>query len=142
MRESSFGAARFKASGLGADVEADTIAAVDRGNVLFPVGYSWLVLAGSLDVIMTYLMLNLGAIEVNIVADRAIRAGGLWGLIALKFLALAIVLGICEYVGRRRLAAARSLVGAGVALNFMPVALSIAQLAIFFDDWIDAFLHG
>lgn len=114
----------------------------EADGVLFPVGYSWLVLAGSLDVIMTYLMLNLGATEVNAIADRAIRAGGLWGLIALKFVAIAVVLGICEYVGRRRLRAARSLVGAGVALNFMPVALSMAQLAYFFDDWIEAFLRG
>ncbi|HZW11293.1 MAG TPA: DUF5658 family protein [Phycisphaerales bacterium] len=83
-------------------------AAVAPESVLFPVGYSWLVLAGSLDVIMTHLMLNLGAIEVNVVADHAIRAGGLWGLIALKFLALAVVLGICEFVGRRRMSTARS----------------------------------
>jgi hypothetical protein len=111
-------------------------------SVLFPVGYSWLVLAGSLDVIMTYLMLNLGAIEVNLIADRAIQAAGLWGLIALKFMALAIVLAICEFIGRRRLSTARSLVGAGVVLNFAPVALSIAQLAYFSNDWFHAFMHG
>jgi hypothetical protein len=121
-------------------VEQNT--AQNAAGVLFPVGYSWLVLAGSLDIIMTYLMLNLGAIEVNAIADRAIRLGGLWGLIALKFMALGVVLAICEYVGRRRERAARSLVGAGVFLNFMPVALSLAQLAIFFEDWIYDFMHA
>ncbi|MBK7404172.1 MAG: hypothetical protein IPJ41_05955 [Phycisphaerales bacterium] len=111
-------------------------------SVLFPVAYTWLVLAGALDVIMTYLMLSIGAIEVNVVADHAIRAGGLWGLIALKFGVLAGVLGICEFVGRRRLSTARQLVSAGVFLNFLPVVLSIAQLALFFDDWVETFLRG
>lgn len=113
-----------------------------REGVLFPIGYTWLVLAGSLDVIMTYVMLSVGAIEINVVADHAIRAGGLWGLIALKFSVLAGVLGICEFVGRRRLAAARSLVSAGVVLNLLPVVFSLAQLAFCFDDWVAAFLRG
>lgn len=113
-----------------------------HAGVLFPIAYTWLVLAASLDIIMTYLMLNLGAIEVNIVADHAIRAAGLWGLIALKFTVIAGVLWICEYVGRRRRSAARSLVSAGVALNFLPVVFSFAQLAVFFDDWVEVFLRG
>lgn len=111
-------------------------------NVLFPNAYAWLVLAGSLDVIMTYLMLNVGAIEVNAVANHAQRVAGLWGLIGLKFSMIAGVLWICEYVGRHRLSTARSLVGAGVALNFLPVVASLAQLALFFDDWIHMFLLG
>lgn len=111
-------------------------------SVLFPTAYSWLVLAGSLDIIMTYLMLSLGAIEVNGVANHALRVGGLWGLIALKFSVIAGVLWICEYVGRRRPTTARSLVNAGVALNFLPVVFSLAQLTLFFDDWIEMFLRG
>lgn len=111
-------------------------------SVLFPSAYTWLVLAASLDVIMTHLMLSLGAIEVNIIADRALQAGGLWGLIALKFTIIAGVLWICEYVGRRRLSTARSLVGAGVALNFLPVIFSFAQLVLFFDDWVAMYMRG
>jgi hypothetical protein len=111
-------------------------------GVLFPVGYTWLVLAGSLDIIMTHLMLSLGAIEVNIIADRALGAAGLWGLIALKFTVIAGVLWICEYVGRRRLSTARWLVGAGVGLNILPVVFSFAQLAVFHDDWVEAFMRG
>lgn len=116
--------------------------AVTTDGVLFPNGYLWLVLAGSLDVIMTHLMLNLGAVEVNVIADAALRTAGLWGLIALKFSMVACVLAICEYVGRRRPQTARSLVGAGVALNFFPVAASLAQLALFFDDWMTMYLRG
>ena len=113
-----------------------------EASVLFPGAYTWLVLAGSLDVIMTYVMLTLGAIEVNAIADRALAAAGLWGLIALKFTVIAAVLWICEYIGRRRLSTARSLVQAGVALNFLPVVFSFAQLVVFFDDWIEVFLRG
>jgi hypothetical protein len=111
-------------------------------SVLFPNAYTWLVLAASLDVIMTYLMLSLGAIEVNAVANHALRVAGLWGLIALKFTIIAGVLWICEFVGRRRLTTARSLVSAGVALNFLPVVFSFAQLTLFFDDWVAVFLRG
>ncbi len=110
-------------------------------EVLFPNGYTWLVLAGSLDIIMTYLMLNLGAIEVNIIADRALQASGLWGLIALKFTVIVGVLWICEYIGRRRLSTARTLVCTGVVLNFLPVVLSFAQLIVFFDDWIAVYMR-
>ena len=111
-------------------------------SVLFPNAYTWLVLAASLDVIMTYLMLSLGAIEVNAVANHALRVAGLWGLIALKFTIIAGVLWICEYIGRRRLTTARSLVSAGVALNILPVVFSFAQLTLFFDDWVAVFLRG
>lgn len=109
---------------------------------MFPSAYSWLVLAASLDVIMTYLMLNVGAIEVNAVANHALRVAGLWGLIALKFSVIAGVLWVCEFIGRRRLSTARSLVTAGVALNFLPVVFSLLQLVLFFDDWVAMFLRG
>ncbi|MFG0260089.1 MAG: DUF5658 family protein [Phycisphaerales bacterium JB041] len=112
------------------------------GEVLFPVGYSWLVLAGSLDIIFTHVMLNLGAVEVNIIANAALGYAGLWGLILLKFSVVAGVLWICEYVGRRRIRAARSLVRAGVALNFFPVVFSIAQLTLFFDEWFEIYMRG
>ncbi|VAX38946.1 hypothetical protein MNBD_PLANCTO03-2457 [hydrothermal vent metagenome] len=111
-------------------------------SVLFPNAYTWLVLAASLDIIMTHLMLSLGAIEVNIVANHALETAGLWGLIALKFSVIASVLWICEYVGRRQLSTARSLVGAGVALNFLPVVFSFVQLIVFFDDWVGVFMHS
>lgn len=108
--------------------------------VLFPAGYTWLVFAGSLDILMTYVMLGLGAVELNAIANHAIALGGLWGLIALKFAAVATVLAICEYVGRRRLGAAQSLVRLGVTLNFLPVVASLAQLVFFFEDWTRLYL--
>lgn len=111
-------------------------------DVLFPVGYSWLVLAGALDIIFTNLMLQLGAVEVNAIANAALGYAGLWGLILLKFSVVAGVLLICEYVGRRRFRTAKSLVNAGVALNFFPVVLSIAQLVLFFDEWFEAYMQG
>ena len=111
-------------------------------SVLFPNAYTWLVLAASLDIIMTHLMLSLGAIEVNIVANHALQRAGLWGLIVLKFTVIAGVLWVCEYVGRRRLSTARSLVGVGVALNFLPVVFSFAQLIVFFEDWTGVYMRG
>ncbi len=115
----------------------------DRNNdVLFPVGYTWLVLAGALDVMITNLMLHLGAVEVNIVANAALGYAGLWGLILLKFSVVAGVLWICEYVGRRQFRTARTLVGAGVALNLLPVVFSFAQLILFHDEWVEGFMHG
>lgn len=119
-----------------------TIPVVQTPGVLFPAGYTWLVLAGALDVIFTYVMLNLGAVEVNIIANAALGYAGLWGLILLKFSVVAGVLWICEYVGRTRLRTARSLVHAGITLNFFPVVFSIAQLTLFFDEWFEAYMRG
>ena len=104
-------------------------AGVDR-PVLFPREYPWLVLFASLDVMLTWLILAIGGIEVNPVAQHFIRWGGLWGMLVLKFGVLALVLLICEFIGRRREVTGRSLARAAVGLNCLPVSFACAQIAL------------
>ncbi len=110
--------------------------------VLYPDAYGWIVFAGSLDVMMTWVVLGVGGTEVNAIADRALRHAGLSGLILLKFSVIALVLVICEYVGRRRPPVGRSIASIAIGLNALPVVAAFAQLALFFDHWTDELFHG
>src|SRR5262245_4089370 len=79
-------------------------------HVLYPDAYSWYVLASALDVMVTVTVLvHLGAREVNTIARWTIDHSGTWGLIALKFLSVIVVIVICEHIGRRRATIGRSL---------------------------------
>ncbi|MCL4742402.1 MAG: hypothetical protein KJZ54_09390 [Phycisphaerales bacterium] len=110
--------------------------------VLYPDAYGWIVFAGSLDVMMTWVVLGVGGTEVNAIADIALRHAGLSGLILLKFSVIALVLVICEYVGRTRPPVGRSVAHLAVGLNALPVVAAFAQLAFFFERWTDAILLG
>lgn len=101
--------------------------------VLYPDAYGWAVLAGSLDVMMTWVVLGVGGTEVNVIADRVLRHAGLPGLLMFKFGVIALVLLICEFVGSRRPPIGRSIAHLAVGLNALPVVVAFAQLAVFFD---------
>src|ERR1043165_5349213 len=81
---------------------AQPAAAVLHRPVLYPEQYVWYILVCALDLIMTNTVLNyFGAREVNSIADAAIRHAGFWGLIALKFATVVLVVLICEHIGRK-----------------------------------------
>jgi uncharacterized membrane protein len=101
-----------------------------RLSVAHPDAYCWLVFVGALDVICTWIVLHFGGAEVNPLAQRLIGIGGHWGLIALKFTMIALVIVICEHIAPRRPRASRRLAYAAVAISSVPVALGIAQLAM------------
>ncbi|MGD9688756.1 MAG: DUF5658 family protein [Phycisphaerales bacterium] len=101
-----------------------------RRPVLFPDQYCWYVLVCALDVMLTATIIErFGGIEVNTIADRVIEAGGLTGLLAFKFASVALVVGICEAVGRRRRETGRRLSEWAVAISAMPVVLGLVQVA-------------
>lgn len=105
--------------------------------VLYPSLYCWTVFAGAMDVMMTYVVLYVGGYEANALAASALEAAGLWGLIALKFTMLALVLAICEYVGRKRASTGVLLARAAIALNVLPVAAAFVQLGAFWPEWVE-----
>lgn len=101
---------------------------VHRRHVLYPTQYAWYVLVSSLDLIMTNtVMHHFGAREVNTIADKAIQLFGFWGLIGLKFATVAVVVGICEFVGMRRPATGRKVAEWAVAISAVPVVLAMVQ---------------
>lgn len=74
-------------------------------------------------------MLLLGGAEVNPLAVLWLQWLGHWGLIALKFMSLLVVIAACELVGRRRERAGLRLAVWAVAIAALPVALGLAQIA-------------
>jgi hypothetical protein len=100
-----------------------------RSAILYPRGYSWLITLAVLDVCCTYVILRLGGIELNGIANWFLHAFDLYGLIALKFGCVALVLMICEVVGRLRASAGTRLVAASIVISAFPVAVGAGQLA-------------
>jgi hypothetical protein len=94
-------------------------------HVLYPNTYLWLVLASSLDIMLTWVVLHLGGYEANGLAAVALANHGLPGLVAFKFAFVTLVIVICETVGRRHPSAGRKLAVAAVAITCFPVVLAL-----------------
>ncbi len=90
--------------------------------------YVWLLLAASLDVMLTWIVLFLGGEEVNWLADRVIQTHGLRGMIVFKFGLVVFVILMCEFIGRMRDHTGRRLAVWAVVVNFLPVVWTITQL--------------
>lgn len=90
--------------------------------------YVWLLLAASLDIMLTWIVLFLGGEEVNWLADRVIKAHGLRGMIAFKFCLVVFVILMCEFIGRLRDHTGRRLAVWAVVVNSLPVVWTITQL--------------
>lgn len=97
---------------------------------LYPDHYAWYVLVSALDVMVTWVVLTLGGAEVNAVALAALRAGGVWGLLALKTASIVVVVLICEYVGRARPGTGLSVARLAVMVSSLPVVAGLLQLAV------------
>lgn len=91
--------------------------------------YPWYLLGASLDLIVTWYILFRGGIELNAIADWVIKTGGLPGLLLYKFATVALVVVICESVGRTRPITGRRLAWLAVAISFFPVVYAIVQTA-------------
>lgn len=102
----------------------------DPRHVLFPDAYLWFVLVSSLDLMLTWLVLHLGWVEANPVANHVLQLGGFPGLTVFKFAAVVFVVCVCEFIGRRgqRPATARNLAFAAVAISAFPVLWTLPQV--------------
>ena len=98
--------------------------------ILYPTAYRWVIIAASLDVICTWFILALGGHELNALARTVIEAGGLPAMLAYKFALIALVLVICEHIGRMKFDTGRRLAAAAVALNAFPVIVGASQLGM------------
>src|SRR6185436_3338675 len=99
--------------------------------VLYPTHYMWYLIAATLDVVVTHLILSqLGGSELNILADRLIDRFGTWGLVGLKYSTVMLVVVVCEAVGRRRPTLGKWLATLAVVLSALPVGLGLLQVAV------------
>lgn len=97
--------------------------------VMYPNAYTWFVFVSAMDIMLTWVILWQGGAEVNPVARIVIERWGLNGAIVFKFALAIFVIGICEYIGRRRGSTGRRLAVAAVAISAIPVAYSLLLLA-------------
>lgn len=103
-----------------------------REAVHYPDEYLWLLLVGTLDILCTSVILALGGREVNPIANHVLQLAGMPGMVFLKFAAVALVVCICEYIGRHRPAVARRLARFAVGVSLVPVVLALLQLFVHF----------
>ena len=98
--------------------------------ILYPTAYRWAIIAAALDVICTWVILSSGGAELNAIANRVIQLGGLPAMVTFKFAIIALVITICEVIGRRQQLAGRRLAITAVALNSFPVVVGAGQLGL------------
>lgn len=92
--------------------------------------YVWLLFLASMDVMLTwYILEKKDGEEVNPVARVVIEAWGLWGAIAFKFSLVLFVIVACEWVVRRRIRSAVFLVWFSLVVSVSPVLYSGILLA-------------
>ena len=92
--------------------------------------YVWLIFVGSLDIMLTWVILRNGGEEVNPVAKLVIDAWGLNGAIAFKFALTLFVIVACEAIARVRPLTALILIWFGVLISSFPPVWSVFLLAI------------
>ena len=109
-----------------------------RRRLKFETEISWFVLAGTLDVVMTLLVLRFSAagqtratlIESNPVAQWILSRWGMPGLAAFKFLMTVLVVVIAEVVGTVRPRLARALLWGGTLVVGAVVVYSMRLLLL------------
>ncbi len=90
--------------------------------------YVWLVFVSSLDIMLTWAILQQGGEEVNPVADLVIAMWGLHGAIAFKFALMLFVIVSCEIIGRKSDRAGFRLAIVAVGISAFPVVYSLGLL--------------
>ena len=98
-------------------------------HVRYPNHYAWFVLASALDLMLTWAVLWLGGSEVNPLAAAVLGSSGFAGMIVFKFSIVALVVAICEVVGRSRWTTGRRLSIAAVVISASPILWSMMLIA-------------
>ena len=96
--------------------------------------YIWFIFVSSLDIMLTWVILRKGGVEVNPVAAEVIDSWGLSGAIGFKFALMLFVIISCEIVGRTRDALARKLIILGILISSFPVVWSLTLLLV---NWLN-----
>lgn len=94
----------------------------------YPSLYCWLVLVSSMDIMLTWVILERGGTEVNPVARLIIDSWSLPGAILFKFSLTLFVIIVCEIAGRDRDRVGRGLALVAIVVSAIPVAYSMGLL--------------
>ena len=96
----------------------------------FPNHYVWFVFFSTLDVMLTWAILEKDGTEINPVAKLVIDEWDLPGALAFKFSLMLVVVLACEIIGRQRRRLARVLASFAVMVSAMPVFYSLMLLLV------------
>lgn len=108
-----------------------------KSRLLFETEISWFVLAGAMDVFMTFIILRFSAegrtqnlmVESNPLARWILGHWGLRGMVLFKVAMVVLVAGIAEFVGRSRPAVGRALLVGGTIVVATVVIYSMRLLS-------------
>ena len=89
---------------------------------------SWIIAVGTLDILLTTIILSLGGSEANPIAAAVITAYGLPGMVVYKYCCVAFVIFGCEFVARTLMDTARRLAALVIAISLAPVVWSSGLL--------------
>jgi hypothetical protein len=97
----------------------------------YPNAYTWLVFLGTLDIILTYLVLYVwGGHEVNPIAAYVIDRKGFGSAILFKYALVLFAILLCEFVGRLRERDGRRLSVLLMAIGAFPVVYTFGLLLL------------
>jgi hypothetical protein len=118
-----------------------------RIGVLYPNAYVWFVFLSALDVMLTYLILNpfmffadngtteSRGSETNALANWVIQRWDVPGMVAFKFVIVALVIVLCEVIGHHKGAVGRRLAEWAVAITSIPVIVALIQMGLDLYFW-------
>ena len=116
------------------DVQDQEVGLFELPEMKFQEHYVWLIFVGSLDIMLTWVILRNGGEEVNPVAKLVIDDWGLNGAIAFKFALTLFVIVACEAIARVRPTTAWILIWFGVLISSFPPIWSVFLLAMHAGD--------
>jgi len=106
--------------------------AIASTPLALPSRYAWIILGGTLDILLTTVILALGGQEANPLANAILLSYGMFGMIVYKYILVGAVILGCEYIARKQINTAKRLAAILIAIHFAPVVWSTSLLAIYF----------
>ncbi|MEM8885632.1 MAG: DUF5658 family protein [Planctomycetota bacterium] len=112
------------------DRETSRAPASSSRILCFPWLYFGIIVASSLDVWLTGILLSFGAQEVNPLAHAVLQAYGFTGMVIFKYLLTGVVILSCEFVSEHDRRKARMLAVTLVVIHALPLPWSTALLVL------------
>ncbi|MEM9108744.1 MAG: DUF5658 family protein [Planctomycetota bacterium] len=96
--------------------------------VLTGTAYTWIVVAASLDILLTGIILANGGQEINPIANLVLMSQGFTGMVMFKYIAVFFIILGCEFVTRHNMRKGQRLAIALIAIHFTPVFWSTSLI--------------
>ncbi len=108
----------------------DVLSFARSPEMRFQNAYVWFIFFSSLDIMLTWKILEIDGVEVNPVAALVIDAWGMQGAVAFKFALVMWVIVMCELLARLRMSTGKAIAIAAICLSALPVVWSLVLLTL------------